>query len=124
MIRSPVVRRALVASGVLVLLALAWGTISGAIAQLPRAKTLGQQAETAVQLASGALDLLVIVTCFRWRRWEFPIRAAWAGSLALAGDLSALVWGPALPAVGLVFAAVALLLALLVIWMLNAGLAA
>jgi hypothetical protein len=96
---------------VVLLLALAGGAIIGGLRQIPRATALGQQVETGLQLACGGLSLLVAVTRFRWRSREKLIRGAWAGSLTATAGLSALVWGPPLPPVALLFAGVALLAA-------------
>lgn len=107
----------------LVLLVVAWGALSGAVRQFPRSDTVGQKTETAIQLACGLLSLLGVLTTFVWRRSASRILPAWAGSLAAAAGLSALVWGPPQPGVALIFAAGALLVALGVIRLLRAGLA-
>ena len=75
-----------------------------------------------MQLACGLLSLLVLLTCFRWRRWGAPVRTAWAISLATAVGLSSLVWGPPLPLIGLLFAAGALLVALVIIYAIRIAL--
>jgi hypothetical protein len=72
-----------------------------------------------VQLECGLLSLLTVVTCFRWRRWARPVRTAWSLSLTAAAGLSSLVWGPPMPRLGLLFAAVALLVARTIIWVLR-----
>ena len=108
----------------LLLITVAWGTLSGGLHQLPRSVTLGQQAETAVQLACGVLSLLSVLTCFRGRRWGPPVLAAWAVSVSAAAGISSLVWGPPSLSVALVFAAGSLLLALAIIRLLRIGLAA
>jgi peptidoglycan/LPS O-acetylase OafA/YrhL len=120
----PVVQRILLASAMLLLITVAWAALSGGLHQLPRSHTLGQRVETTVQFAGGLLSLMGVLTCFRWRRWGPPVRAAWAISLTIAAGLSSVVWGPPSLIVGLVFAAGALLLALAIIWLLRAGLAA
>lgn len=120
----PIVRRALLAAAILLLVTVAWVTLSGGLHQVPRSHTLGRRVETAAQLACGLLSVLSVLTCFRWRRWAPPIRAAWAISLATVGFLSSLVWGPPSWSIALVFAAVALLVALATMWLLRAGLAA
>ena len=124
MSRRPVIRRALLATATLLLLVVAWVALSGGLHQIPRSRTLGQQAETTAQLACGLLSLLTVLTSFRWRRWGPAIRAAWAISLTAVAGLSSLVWGPPALMVGLVFAAVALLVAAAIVWMLREGLAA
>jgi quercetin dioxygenase-like cupin family protein len=98
-------------------------TLSGGLRQITRSHTLGQQVETAVQLGCGLLSVLSLLTCFRWRRWAPPVRAAWVISLAAAAGLSSLVWGPPLLIVALAFAAGALLLALGILRLLRIGLA-
>jgi hypothetical protein len=55
--------------------------------------------------------MVVVFTCFRWRRWAPRARTAWGVSLAITVALSSLVWGPPLPLVALLFAAAALLAA-------------
>jgi hypothetical protein len=122
--RRPLVRRALLATGTLLLLAVAWGALSGGLDQIPRARTLGQRVETAAQLTCGLLSVLSVLTCFRWRRWAPQIRATWAIALTTVAGVSSLVWGPPSLMVGLVFAAVALLVAGAIVWLLRAGLAA
>jgi GrpB-like predicted nucleotidyltransferase (UPF0157 family) len=116
----PAVRRLLLAGSVAFLLLVGWMTLSGAIRQAPRSLTLGQQVETAAQLVCGLLSVLSAITCFRWRRWNRHLLAGWAASLAIVSGLSSLVWGPPDPIVALVFAALALLLALGTIRLLRA----
>jgi cation transport ATPase len=118
-----VVRWFLLGLATLVLLVVAWGALSGAVRQFPRSDTVAQKIETAVQLACGFLSLLGVLTTFVWQRSASRILPAWAASLAAAAGLSALVWGPPQPAVALLFAAVALLVALGVIRLLRKGLA-
>ncbi len=119
----PVVRRILLACATLLLITVAWGTLSGGLHQIPQSRTLGQRVETTAQLACGLLSLLSVLTCFRWRRWGPPVLAAWAISLTTAAGLSSVGWGPPSLIIGLVFGAAALLVALAIIWLLRAGLA-
>ena len=114
-----VVRRVLLVGATLILMVLAWWTIAGGLRQLPRSNTVPQQVETAVQLVCGLLSALVAFTRFRGRRWGTRVRVAWAVSLAVTVGLSGLVWGPPLPVVALLFAAVALLVAWAIIWALG-----
>jgi hypothetical protein len=107
-----IVRRVVAAGATLLLVVLAWGALSGGLRQLSRPLTTGQRIESVVQLACGVLSLLVVLTAFRWRRWAGPVRAAWATTLVVAAGLSGLVWGPPMPLLALLFAAVALLVAL------------
>lgn len=116
-------RQALLLGVLACLLIVAWATLSGGVRQYPRSGTLGQRVETGVQLACGLLSLLTVLTAFRLRRWGPGVRAGWAISLAASAGLSALVWGPPSPAVGLVFAAAMLLVAMAVLRLLRAGLA-
>jgi len=118
----PVGRCLLLTGSLLLLVRLAWEAIAGGLRQLPRSRTVGQKVETVVQLECGLLSLLTVVTCFRWRRWAQPVRTAWSISLAAAAGLSSLVWGPRMPRLGLLFAAIALLVARTIIWALRTGL--
>jgi hypothetical protein len=104
-------RRSLLAGAVLFLIWLAWKALSGGLRQLPRSRTAGQKVETLVQFECGFLSLLVIVTTFRWRHCARPVQAAWEISLAAAAGLSALVWGPPMPLVGVLFAGIGLFVA-------------
>jgi hypothetical protein len=112
-------RRGVLVGAVLVLTAVAGGTLSGALQQLPRAQHLGQQVETAIQFACSLLSLFAVVTCFWQRRWAPAARWGWAVSLATTAGLSALVWGPPMLGITLVFAAGTLLLALALNWALR-----
>lgn len=114
------VRQSLRICFILFLLWLAWNLILGAVRQFNRSRTTGQKVETIVQLQGGFLSLLVILTSFRWQRWAGPVRIAWGGSLVTVAGLSALVWGPPMPLVAVLFSAVALLIAQAVIWVLSA----
>jgi hypothetical protein len=106
--------------GALLLLVVVGGwTLSGALQQLPRVQNFGQRVETAVQLACSLLSLLAVVTCFWRRRWASAARAGWAVSLAATTGLSALVWGPPMPGIALLFAAGTLFFALAVNWTLR-----
>lgn len=96
-------------TALLFLLLLAWKSISGGLRQIPRARTTGQKVETVVQLQCGLLSLLVVFACFRRRRWAEPIRALWSITLAVSAGLSALVWGPPMPHIAVLFAGLGLL---------------
>ena len=100
------------------LVLIAWGAVAGGIRQMPRAFSIGQQLESWIQIVCGALSLTTLITCFWWRRLARPVRIAWAASLGLTAALSPVVWGPPMPLVGLMFAAVAALTA----WAVIAGL--
>ena len=113
-------RRLLFAAASLLVLVIAWGALAGGVSNIPRSITLGQRLETAVQLVAGALSPLVLLTCFRLKRWGRAVRNAWAASLAAAAGISALVWGPPMAGIALLFAAVVLLLALGIAWALAA----
>lgn len=108
----PWVPRIVLAGALAVLAVVAWGTLAGALRQLSRSHTLGTGIETAVQLVASLLSILALVTCFWQRRWARPLRTAWAVSLAITSGLSALVWGPPMFGVALLFAAATLLVAL------------
>lgn len=96
-----------------------WWALSGAIRQIPRAETFGQQAETVVQIGCGLLSFLTVVTIFWWRHRAKPIRTAWIFFFAMTAGLSALVWGPAMPLIALFFTIGAFLIAWGMIWALR-----
>ncbi len=109
------------AIGLLILLA--WMEISGGLQQLPRSRTVGQLTETALQLAGGLLSLLVVLTCFRVRRWARAVRIAWTVVVVTAAGLSSVVWGPSLPLTAVLFASGSLLVVLSIQWALRISLA-
>jgi len=119
-IRSTV-RRIILISAILLLLAVAWVSVSGGISQLSRSRTIGQVTETTIQLACGLLSLLSAFTCFYGKRWRRPVRFIWGATLMTAAGMSSLVWGPPMLTVALVFAAAALLIALTIVWLLRVG---
>ena len=103
----------------LLLIILSFGLISGALDQLHRAQSFGQQAETFVQFACGLLCIVVVVTTFKWRQWARPLRISWTISLVFVAGVSSMVWGPPMPLTALAFATFALVLALIIIWALG-----
>lgn len=117
-IRS-VVRRVMLTSAILLLLAIAWIALSGAFDQVPRCRTIGQHVETAVQIACGLLSILCAVTCFFRQQWRRLVHSAWTISLATTAGMSSFVWGPPMLTVGLALAALALLVARAIIWMMR-----
>jgi hypothetical protein len=117
-------RRGLLACTLLFLVWLAWQALAGGLRQLPRSRTAGQKVETVAQLACGLLSLLVVLTCFWRRRWAPRVRAIWGISLATTAGLSALVWGPAMPLVAVLFTAIALLVARAIQWALRSAVVA
>jgi hypothetical protein len=123
MSHRPAVRGGILAGTMLFLLWLAWKTLSGGFRQIARSSTAGQKIETAAQLECGFLTLLVILTSLWGRRWTEPVRRLWSVSLAVAAGLSALVWGPPMPFVGVLFVGTALLVSRAVRWALRSSLA-
>ena len=121
---SSVVRRLLSAGAILVLLSLGWWTTAGGLRNLHQAGTIGQQVETAVQLACGMLCIAAVVTRFWWRPTHHAIRITWVLTLVTWVAMAALVWGPPMPHIALLFAVVALLVAWAVLWALGPALAA
>lgn len=119
-----VARHVLSGCAALLLLALGWWTLSGALRDLSQAATLGQQVETVIRFACGLLSIAVVVTRFRWHRLGRPVRVAWAVTLAATAGVSALVWGPPMLHIALLFVAVALLVAWVILWALGPALAA
>lgn len=111
MSRGSVVRGLLCAGAVALLLFLAWWMISGGWHDAHQSATLGQLVETVIRFACGLLCVAVVVTRFWWRRGARAARIAWVISLAGMVGTSALVWGPPMPHVALLFVVVALLVA-------------
>lgn len=116
------IKTLLLACAVLFLAVLAWWALNGGILQISRAQTFGQQAETILQLSCGLLSILVVITSFRLRRYAKWVRISWGISFVLIGTLSPLVWGPPMPLISLLFAAMALLVTWIVIWALRKSL--
>jgi hypothetical protein len=117
--RQSIVRRGLLICALLFLGWLAWQAFSGGVRQLARSRTAGQKIETAAQMACGFLSLPVVLTCFWQRRWAQVVRTIWSAALTTAAVLSALVWGPAMPLIGALFGAIALLVSQTIIWVLG-----
>lgn len=119
---QPAVRRGLLACALLFLIWLAWQALSGGFRQLSRSRTIGQKVETLTQIEGGLLSLLVVLTCFWRRHWAQTVRTLWSITLAAAAGLSALVWGPPMPLVAVLFTTLAFLVSRAVIWALRTGL--
>lgn len=117
---SPFFRYLSGAVSLMLLLIIAWMAISGSLDQLPRSKTIGQKVQTIIQLICGLMSLMTVITLFRWKRWGRPIQNTWVASLVITAGLSALVWGPPMPLIVLIFGIAALLFAAGVLWMLRA----
>jgi len=106
------IRHAALAVTLLILAAIAWGTLAGGLHQLPRSVTPGQKAETGVQLSCSLLSLLVTATCFWQRSRARAVRTVWVIALAATAGLSSLVWGPPMAGTALLFATATSLVAL------------
>jgi hypothetical protein len=119
-----VLRRLLSICAALLLLGLAWWILTGGARDVSQARTLGQQVATVIRLACGLLSIAAVLTRVRWRGLARRVRIAWVVTLAAFVGLSALVWGPPQPHVALLFVAVALLLAWVILWALGPAFAA
>jgi hypothetical protein len=108
----------------LFLIVLAWKALSGAFRQMPHSHTVGQKVETGTQIGAGLLSLLVVLTRFWHRDWAARVHIAWSISLASAAGISSLVWGPPMPFIGILFAAIALLITRATQWALRTSLQA
>ena len=96
---------------------LSLGALSGALRQLDSVRTPWQAVETGVQLLCGLLGAAVVLArLYRPRRVRL-VHAFWAVSLVATAGLSALVWGPAMPWIALLFALTAAGTALGLGWM-------
>ena len=112
-------RRVTCGLAVVLLLALAWWVVSNGLRDLERESTVGQKLETVIQLACGVLSVGVALTRFRWRSASRSVRIGWMVTVAGTAGLSALVWGPPMPHIALLFVVVALLMAWAVVWALG-----
>lgn len=119
-----VVRLLLATCAGLLLLGLAWWALTDGLRNARQATTVGQQFETAIRLLCGLLSVAVVVTRFRWRHLGRPLRIAWVLTVAGTAALSPLVWGPPMLHVALLFMAVALLAAWLILLALGPALVA
>ena len=115
------VRRSVLIGTILLLLVLAWVLISGGLNQIPRSQTIGQVIETIVQIACGLLSLLIALNCFYWKKLRRSVRLVWLVSLIMTAGISSVVWGPPMLIVGVIFAALAFLVARAIIWLLQVG---
>lgn len=91
----------------LLLVAIVWMAISGGIRQLPNELTTGQSLQTLLQILAGILSLLVVASHLVRRNVGDVLIWTWGVCLSLAAGLSGLVWGPPMPFIGLLFAAMA-----------------
>ena len=119
-----IVRHSLSAFAALLLLGFAWWTLTDGLRNVRQAMTMGQQLETAIRFACGLLSIAVVVTRFRGRRLGRPVRITWVVALTATVGMSALVWGPPMPHIALLFMAVALLVAWVILRALGPALAA
>jgi peptidoglycan/LPS O-acetylase OafA/YrhL len=115
------VRRAFQALAVPPLLALAWFGIQGGIQQWSEPQSLAQRIQTLSQFAYGGLALLTVATTLRSDMLGRTIRVAWLVSLVLSAGMAAVVWGGAPWWSGVAAGLLALVVALLILWMLRAG---
>jgi hypothetical protein len=118
---TPAVRRLFLIIAVLLLLALAWTGLTSGVHDLSVTRSTGQKVQAVAQVTYGFLSVLAVVTVFRGRRWQSPILRSWAVSLTLAAGLASVVWGGTTIAIGLLSAAVALLAAMAIGWLLRVG---
>ena len=117
----PIARRIILICSILLLVLIAWVSITGGVKQLPHSLTNGQKVETILQLACGLLCLVTVITCFTWSRIRRTIRIAWIISLTLSAGMSSVVWGPPMIFVGVLFAAAALFVSVIIIKLLQVG---
>jgi len=118
---STPVRRVLLAIALSLLLFLAWEGVSGGVTQFSESQTPGQKAQTLAQFAYGIFALLSAVTLFWSRRWAALMQGCWAGTVAIAAGLAAVVWGGESVAIGLLAGAGTLLVALAIVGLLRVG---
>jgi hypothetical protein len=111
-------RRILLVALAVLFLVLAWHAIVGGIRQMPRAITVEQRVETAIQMMCGILSVCVVLS-LRWQRLAVHVRRAWGASLVAAVGLSSVVWGPPMLLVTVAF----VLASVLAAWLMVRGLA-
>lgn len=104
-------RRMLCGAATVFLVVLAWWATRDGLRNWNQAERLGQTVQAVVEVASGLLSAAVVVTRFRWGFLSVWVRGAWMVALVATTGLSALVWGPSMPHIAVLFACVALLLA-------------
>lgn len=120
---SPLVRRTFAAVAAVLLLALTWFGVSDGVQQLPESHTPAEWIQSVAQLSYGVLSLLYLLTSVRTGRGTRLILWAWVVSLAIAAGLAPVVWGQASVKIGLASAAIVVLVAFGIVWLLRAGFA-
>ena len=104
---------------IILLLAIAWLALSGGIDQISRSLTSGQLMQTIVQIICGFLSVAVILSTFIGKSWAKSFQHLWTASFVLTAAMSALVWGPAMPIIAMVFGIAAFLVAKWIVWLMN-----
>lgn len=118
---STPVRRVLLALALSLLLFLTWTGLSGGVTQFSESRTPGQKVQTLAQLAYGVSGLLSAVTLVWSRRWAPLMQGCWIGAVTIAAGLASVVWGGTSLGIGLLSGVVALLAALVIVWLLRVG---
>ena len=118
---SPRLRLVFLAIAAILLLALAWTGVTGALGQLHDSQSSGQIAQTATQLAYSLFAVLCLVTTFWGRRWAATLLVCWTVSLAVSAGLASVVWGGTSLAIGFLSGAAAFLIAVAIGWLLRVG---
>jgi hypothetical protein len=121
MMPSPLLRRALLAIAIVLLLGLAWTGLSGGVNQLNQPQSRGQFVQTIMQVVYGFFALATVLTTFWARRWASWMLAGWVVSLTLAAALASVVWGDTSLVIGVLSGAAALAIALAIGWLLRIG---
>ncbi len=104
---------------IIFLLIIAWLALSGGIDQLSRSLTASQLIQTIIQIICGVLSITVLLSIFIGKSWVKSIQHAWSASLVLTAAMSALVWGPPMPIIAMVFGIAAFLVAKGIVWLMN-----
>ena len=112
----------LVGLAILLLLALAYTGIRGAIDQFSNAEnTPAQLLQTSTQLAFGVASLALIGSWF-WRpQWSRAVSLAFVVALGLAGGLAPVVWAHQGIGIGVVSGVASALVAWGIVWLLRFG---
>ena len=105
--------------GVVLLLALAYTGIAGAISQYSESHTTGQWVQTTLQLVFGVFSLCAIIVAFRASRWRRGVNVVFVASTTLAAGLAPIVWGDQGLGPGYGAAAAAVLVCWLIVWLVG-----
>jgi len=118
---GPRIRLLMLATAAILLLALAWTGLAGALGQLHDSRSPGQILQTVTQLAYSLFAVLSLLTTFWGRSWAMTMIGCLAVSVAVSAGLASVVWGGTSLAIGCLSGGAAFLVAAAIGWLLRAG---